>query len=579
MPPRYGIALALGLAAAFGLCLGPIQNPDLPWHLAAGRWMAENVQVPRQDCFSWTKAGTPWIDFEWGSQLAFYALYRAGGNAALWLFKAAGFFSLALLLLALLRAWGIGGLWPGLAAPAFMAALLQSQDVRPELFSLMALMLQLFLLERRRLGLPLPKAPLLLAAHAGLYAAWANLHSGFPTGLGLCAVYAAADLLPPREPPRGPGPMAWAAAGLLGTFLNPWGLRLYAVFADHWEHRALLRELVMEWGRPRIGNIYQTLYWLLIAFSFSGFLLAAARGEAVAAEHAAAAAVFGLFSSLAFRTTAYATILVFPLGLRCWHAMDCPPGLRRARAASLAAALAFLAWRAGIIVRHEGFLRTIAPCRGEPAGAAAFLRAEKRVLSGLNFYNPYDWGGYLDWALFPDYKVFMDGRYIFIHVLASADAALSTPVAFGKFLDRRGIDLALISNDNRMTGFRDVLPARPFAAYAMPGREWALLYWDSLAEVLVRRSKAPPFWLASREYKHLKPRDLRTLGLRVESGEVRLQEVEAEIGRYKREIGDPRESLRMEIWLAEFKKGLIRAGSIPGRAPGPARRPGRLPRS
>jgi hypothetical protein len=42
-----------------------------------------------------------------------------------------------------------------------------------------------------------------------------------------------------------------------------------------------------------------------------------------------------------------------------------------------------------------------------PEGAARFLKEHK--LSG-NMFNPYDWGGYLLWALYPEYKVFIDGR-------------------------------------------------------------------------------------------------------------------------------------------------------------------------
>lgn len=42
-----------------------------------------------------------------------------------------------------------------------------------------------------------------------------------------------------------------------------------------------------------------------------------------------------------------------------------------------------------------------------PEGVARFLKDIK--IAG-NMFNPYDWGGYLIWALYPDYKVFVDGR-------------------------------------------------------------------------------------------------------------------------------------------------------------------------
>ena len=50
--------------------------------------------------------------------------------------------------------------------------------------------------------------------------------------------------------------------------------------------------------------------------------------------------------------------------------------------------------------------REIAPDE-YPVDAAAFLK--KNRISG-NMFNPYAWGGYLIWALYPDHKVFIDGR-------------------------------------------------------------------------------------------------------------------------------------------------------------------------
>lgn len=420
------LLLAAGLAAAFFVCLGPIANPDLPWHLAVGRRIAATWAVPRSDFLSWTMAGHPWVDPEWGSQLIFHALDRAGGNGALWAFKCAEFAVLIALLAAMLRLWAMSDAWIGLAAPAFTGALFPFIDARPETWTLLLVLLQFYLLERRRLGALRVRRGALLAGHAVLYAVWANLHPGFPVGLALCACYGAGEAV--REKRGVPLPFLLAAAGLAGTLLNPYGPGLYAVFPAHWKELSSIRRLIIEWAPPNFRNQYENGYWALILFSFGGFLYAEFRGEGLPAEHLASVVVFALFSSRSFRTTPFAMLILFPLALRALQGAAAPPRWGAARPWVLAAAFAAGSWRLGGFIREQRYLRTFdSPERVLPSRACAFLRAEKGVLSGLPMFNSYNLGGYLDQHLFPDYRVFMDGRYLFAGLLArSAEAGLRT---------------------------------------------------------------------------------------------------------------------------------------------------------
>ena len=69
------ILLALGAALAASAFFLPVINPDLFWHLSAGRFMFDHGAVPRADFLSWTMAGRPWFDFEWLAQLIYYWLW------------------------------------------------------------------------------------------------------------------------------------------------------------------------------------------------------------------------------------------------------------------------------------------------------------------------------------------------------------------------------------------------------------------------------------------------------------------------------------------------------------------------
>ncbi|MDH3741955.1 MAG: hypothetical protein OER56_10195, partial [Hyphomicrobiales bacterium] len=66
-----------GLLIATNFAL--LQDGDTFWHVATGRWIAENMAVPRTDVFSHTHSGEVWLAKEWLSQLFLYLAYAAGG--------------------------------------------------------------------------------------------------------------------------------------------------------------------------------------------------------------------------------------------------------------------------------------------------------------------------------------------------------------------------------------------------------------------------------------------------------------------------------------------------------------------
>lgn len=552
-------AVAAGAAAVLA-CLGSTADPDLPWHLAAGRRILATGAVPRADFLTWTREGAPWVDFEWAAQALFYALDRVGGVWGLWLFKAAASLSLAGLFAGLLRLWALPAEWIALAAASFAAGALTSSGLRPELLTMLFFMLQLQLLERRRLGrLPWGDGAL-LAFHVGLYAAWANLHAGFVTGLMLCACYGAGELAEPPAHRRRSSALLFAAAGLAATLVNPYGRGVYTVLREHAQHYDLLRRLIVEWSEPGFSNGFLRGYWLLLIFSFAGMIAAAAQGAAMPAAHLAAVLVFAPFASRAMRTTPYAALVLFPVGLLAWSRVK-PPATRPLLRETLLASVCALVVVSGAVASDaRGWPAAPVPVALQgPAGACAFLRAEKPALGRLRLFNPYNWGGFLDYALYPDYKPFMDGRYLFAGLLDETDEAGHSPDRWRRFMDEEGIELALVVNDGLMVRSPDDMAGRPFLASAMPRVDWALVYFDSQAAVLVRRKSAPFMWLAQHEYRWLRPHDLRQLGLYVMTGTAPLAEVDAEIDRYEREAGDRRQVLALRQWRENLVKGLTAA--------------------
>jgi len=71
---KYSIFLIYFFSFLFSLPFisKPLINPDIFWHLSAGKFIFENSKIPYTDFLSWTLNGKEWIDFEWLSQVIYY---------------------------------------------------------------------------------------------------------------------------------------------------------------------------------------------------------------------------------------------------------------------------------------------------------------------------------------------------------------------------------------------------------------------------------------------------------------------------------------------------------------------------
>jgi hypothetical protein len=150
-----------------------------------------------------------------------------------------------------------------------------------------------------------------------------------------------------------------------------------------------------------------------------------------------------------------------------------------------------------------------------PSSACDFLDAEGLPASQL--YNDVRFGGYLINRYYPVRQVFQDDRNE-IHepllreiwqILASSDVP-----AWSAMLERYGIDTALVRYHPPIqvtTPSGEVQGMRGFSALWFPTAEWALVYWDDVAMVFVRRHGAPSNLLERHEYRVIRPDDLAHL--------------------------------------------------------------------
>lgn len=502
-------ACALALVV---FCL-PVYSPDLFWHLSAGRWIAAHGAVPRTDPFSFTAYGAPWIDFEWGLQLLWYGVERAGGLWALWALK---------LVLLAAAFWPVDGLLRDAEADPvaragglalWLAALLAQADLRADLVSALLFAVLLRRLLRGRAS---------FAFGFALFAAWANLHAGFALGLVLYALAALSARAAGRPAPEGLG--AEAAGAVLGSLLNPYGAALYSVLLAH--ASGPMARFVMEWGQPAARNAFQ-LPLIAAMLVVAGAVLAAARR--VPALLLTAAVVTLVAASLSARFGAYfgaaGAALVFT-------------AYPRPRAALVAAGLAVLT---ALLAVPAARARPGAPYDDAYVArrAADFVAAQGAALGGLRLFNQYEWGGYLGWRLGPGARVYGDGRYLFHDQLPETQDALTDPAKLAALADRRGLDGFLIKDYPTTLPTTRAYPdgssrpfSRPWHVAFFPRERWALVYFDAQALLFVDRAKVPAGWLAAHEYRWLRPGDDAARADALSRGEIPLPALQAEERRH-----------------------------------------------
>jgi len=275
------------------------------------------------------------------------------------------------------------------------------------------------------------------------------------------------------------------------------------------------------------------------------------------AVHLAALLIFGFSASRHARTHAYFVCAAVPIVASALRRFGSSLPARGLLAAAGAAGLIFFSSEiAPALLRFNGPF----DYRHVPVRMAEFLKEERPELGRKRMLNVWHWGGYLGFVLHPDYKVFFDGRYIFHPLLESFHAAQASPRDFKGFLDANGIQVALLER----TGL--VLPVeegnagggasplwRPYYAFFMPERDWALIYWDRQGMVMARRAAFPMAWIEAREFKAFRPDDLDFAGRMLRRKALRREDLAAEVERYLRFVGNRPDAEEARAWLGSLR--------------------------
>jgi hypothetical protein len=447
-------------------------DPDLWWHLKAGQQIIDTRSIPHTDDYSFTKQGSEWVAHEWLSEVIVQGLYRLSGFVGLVII-----FSLIVVIALWLTYRRCEGK-PYAAGIAILLAAAASSPlfgIRPQMLTLLLASIYIVLLERydpkeqsRRLWWLVP-----------LMLLWVNLHAGFALGLVLIGLYMVRAVLDGEW--RYVRPLLIVLVICTAVVpLNPNGLRMFTYPYETLTSPSMAA-FIQEWASP---DFHKTTYLplLLLLLSTAGamalspkrarpgelfLVLITALGALRSVRHIP---IFSLFAAPALAKHLWAIAQA-----RGWDKLLTGEETRP-NAIKLLINLVLLVtplalgvsriWHFATHQRNYEMIRN-------PVAAVEFLKSQH--LPGP-LYNRYGWGGYLIYQLYPDYRVYIDGRAdvygdaFFTEAVHTYDGLVN----WHDSLDKYNIQTVLIE------------PDVPLSLLLRNDSQWSKLYEDDQAVIFCK---------------------------------------------------------------------------------------------
>jgi hypothetical protein len=410
--------LALLTIVSFGLLLFSHKKADVDlWgNLGFVTTTPCDADYLRTNTYSFTEPDHEWINHEWLSEYILHTVYRLGANPLLLAFKTGlGFLLVGLLYYTLKRTCEHGVIIFGLLL-LVMSTIGYGFSTRPHLFTYTMLVALLMVIRFKPSCLPVVAIPMAIL--------WVNLHGAFFIGLIVLLAYVTVLGIQLRKDPSlkrellfsllaivlfatasliNPyGGSIWTfiygSAGKMRTYLSEWApFNPITHFSDHTDFLAL----IILCGVATMKEKPKLTHWLLIG----GMALVAAFSMRRNIP------LFALVSVFAF-----APAIDRQFGKHVQKLVEGMPQILKVGilVALTATSLLTFAYR-----NRQNPLEIEVDAERFPIGSVEFMK--QHDLNG-NLLVFFDWAEYCIWDLFPDTKVFIDGRYKSAYSTATIDA-------------------------------------------------------------------------------------------------------------------------------------------------------------
>jgi len=518
------LAPAIPVAAAFALALTRIEDPDAFTHLALGRDLLEHRGWPTHEPFSFPSLDRPYYNSEWLFDVVLFLAYLAGGTAGVVVLKA----SIIALTVAILwldsRTWSdttalrpAGLLIRSAVLTAVVLAIRHRFVERPDIALMVFLAFTIYALDAyldagRRWIFLLPIVQIV----------WANTHPSIIVGLvpfvavlgGGTALRVGVRLIQRWWRPLTVIP-SWRKLGTVAAVLG--GVLVASVLNPHRFDALVLPFTLADqpWFRQEIMELQppQPASWpapfVMTALLFVSFLGTVGRLPLIPALLALPFVRLGLS---AVRFVFLLELVAAPIlarNLIVLSGFARRPVVQRIVLGAAAAAVGVVVIVAVVTGAGGGPFADVRKVPGfgvnerwVPEGALRYL--DERGIQG-RLFNAFHFGGYITWRDFPRRVPILDGRgHVTANLLEEIHFARAHPEHLERLRARFGLDAAVMDYPTYSgDAFEDVLG--PDTDRALTSPDWALVYWDDVALVYLRRGGPHAAIIERDAYRLVKP--------------------------------------------------------------------------
>jgi hypothetical protein len=473
--------LLLVFLGSFLFLLRPIGDPDFWWHIKTGQLILQNHQIPFFDYFSFTAYGKPWIAHEWLSEVLLYSTYRLGGVLLTQIIFS--LFTLAAFGLSIARANNRTNVY-AMGFATLLGVILSTPVLwaRPQIFSLLYFSIFLFLLNnyvqssKLQYMIPLPILTIL----------WVNQHGAFIIGLGLISIFIFGliiDRLVTGSRNRSFSKPLFSRqiimlSGLLliclfASLINPNGYKML-LYPFTTINDPSLQAFNQEWASP---NFHERT-WIPLAvmvLSLIGFGLKAKKE--ISTVNILLCVIFSYLALMAVKQIAFFAVVSIPI-LSDLLSEVFPFKEKSQKSKVLLYVVSMLSTASLLAIGVYQLInleqkQTEFMTKSFPIEAVRYIK--ENGITGKTF-NSYNWGGYLIWNMYPQYKVYIDGRcdmYGANFVTRYVDIYVTKP-GWQKALQTDDIEYVLIEPNT-------------YLAYALQdSTEWKTIYSDDVSILFER---------------------------------------------------------------------------------------------
>jgi len=501
-------AIGVILAVVFGAAsLWEITEQDIYWQIRAGDELLRSLHFPEVDTWSFAAKGKPWMNFQWLSTILFRAAF-VFGPTGLVLARGLAVLSLFLVLAGLVRAHAS-------KTPAWFAEL----TLLPLAYLATAFRLQLrsdtlvfivfaFVLAWRSVRASDPKSPWV---YVGAVVLAANLHPGTSPFVMVASGWA---LYTSEMPVR--RTLAFFGALVPACFIAPYHLHVIPFWKRHFfyfeeqvltnpDHQRFDPTIHLDVSRSGVAGVV----WVALSILVTVALLVS-LGQAWGRSQSRARAVVALviFAGLSWlcrdriRAIPYQVIFGLPFAAKLFGTVWASMEKRRT--------VALLRWAVPTAVAivlfpyHLVTTKMVIAFRESPSmypiESVGFIR--KNAIRP-NLYHTFAYGAYVVWYL-RDQPDFVDPRETpFRELEQDYLKAYASPEHAQMLYERFGVNATLVPIPKTALipgmGYRDLIEEY------MPREKWALVYWDDISVLVVRRIPEHAHVIAEHEYKYLRP--------------------------------------------------------------------------